>query len=143
MGQQYLAAALLNGFEGLHVQSFDLSILLGDSSRVSVSQAYERLRLIWSQSHEAAVIQLFTEARRHQPSVIYIPNVDIWCRTVGEAVVSVFQGFIRNLLPTDPVLVLGILESQHHDVDSQMIKDVFLFSRRNQFELDRPSKVIC
>ena len=36
MGQQYLAAALLNHFEGLHVQSFDLSVLLSDSSRVSI-----------------------------------------------------------------------------------------------------------
>lgn len=37
MGQQYLAAALLHHFEGLHVQALDLSILLGDSSRVCVS----------------------------------------------------------------------------------------------------------
>jgi len=34
MGQQYLAAALLNHFEGLHVQSFDLPTLLSDSTRV-------------------------------------------------------------------------------------------------------------
>lgn len=34
MGQQYLAGALLNHFEGLHVQAFDLPTLLGDSSRV-------------------------------------------------------------------------------------------------------------
>ena len=34
MGQQYLAGALLNHFEGLHVQSFDLPTLLSDSARV-------------------------------------------------------------------------------------------------------------
>lgn len=34
MGQQYLAGALLNHFEGLHVQSFDLPTLLSDSTRV-------------------------------------------------------------------------------------------------------------
>lgn len=34
MGQQYLAGALLNHFEGLHVQAFDLPTLLSDSSRV-------------------------------------------------------------------------------------------------------------
>ena len=34
MGQQYLAGALLNHFEGLHVQSFDLPTLLSDSGRV-------------------------------------------------------------------------------------------------------------
>ena len=39
MGQQYLGAALLNKFEGLHVQSFDLANLLKDSTRVSISSS--------------------------------------------------------------------------------------------------------
>lgn len=37
MGQQYLGAALLNKFETLHVQSFDLATILEDSTRVSHS----------------------------------------------------------------------------------------------------------
>lgn len=36
MGQQYLAGALLNHFEGLHVQSFDIPTLLSDSGRVRI-----------------------------------------------------------------------------------------------------------
>lgn len=88
------------------------------------------------------MIQLFTEVRRHKPSVIYIPNVDTWYRTVGEAVISVFRGLIRSLAPTEPVLLLGILESENRNVDPQMIKDLFGFSKRNQFEIDRPSKVM-
>jgi hypothetical protein len=36
MGQQYISAALLAKFEGLHVQSFDMSTLLKDSTRVSL-----------------------------------------------------------------------------------------------------------
>lgn len=36
MGQQYLAAALLNHLEGLHVQSLDLPTLLGDSTKVRI-----------------------------------------------------------------------------------------------------------
>lgn len=35
MGQQYLGAAILSKFEGLHVQNFDLPTLLKDSTRVS------------------------------------------------------------------------------------------------------------
>ena len=34
MGQQYLSRALLNHFEGLHVQAFDLPTLLSDSTKV-------------------------------------------------------------------------------------------------------------
>jgi SpoVK/Ycf46/Vps4 family AAA+-type ATPase len=39
MGQQYLGAALLSKFEGLHVQNFDMASLMKDSTRVSHSRA--------------------------------------------------------------------------------------------------------
>ncbi|KAI9817975.1 MAG: hypothetical protein M1832_004496 [Thelocarpon impressellum] len=124
MGQQYVAGALLNHFEGLHVQSFDLPTLLSDSTR----------------SLEAAIVQLFAEVRRHKPSVIYIPSVDSWYRTVGPTVISTFLGLLRSLPPTEPVLLLGILESEPDYVDKAMLKSLFGFSRRNQFELERPDK---
>ena len=124
MGQQYLAGALLNHFEGLHVQSFDLPTLLSDSTR----------------SSESAIVQFFTEVKRHKPSVIYIPNVDVWYRTVGEAVISTFQSLLRSLAPTDPVLVLGVLESNPEAIDPQMVRSIFGYSKRNQFEIEKPSQ---
>jgi len=39
MGQQYLGAALLSKFEGLHVQNFDLATLMKDSTRVRLCNA--------------------------------------------------------------------------------------------------------
>lgn len=123
MGQQYLAGALLNHFEGLHVQSFDLPTLLSDSTR----------------SSEAAIVQLFTEVKRHKPSVIYIPNVDVWYRTVGNAVISTFLGLLRTLAPTDPILLLGVLECHDDDVEPNMIRDLFGFSRKNQYRVERPN----
>ena len=125
MGQQYLAAALLNHFEGLHVQSFDLPTLLSDATRTT----------------EAAIIQMFSEVKRHKPSVIYIPNVDIWFRTIGEFARSTFTGLLRSLPPTDPVLLFGVVESKDEFIDRQMIKNLFGFSRKNQFYIDRPEKV--
>ncbi|KAJ5121222.1 uncharacterized protein N7515_009183 [Penicillium bovifimosum] len=122
MGQQYLAAALLHVFEGLHVQAFDLPTLLSDSGR----------------SVEAAVIQLFTEVRRHKPSVIYIPNIHLWVQTVGPAVISTFMGLLRSLPPSDPVLLLGILESSEEDVDTNLLKHMFGFSKRNLYDLSAP-----
>lgn len=92
------------------------------------------------QSSEAAVIQHFAEARRHKPSVIYIHNVDIWYRTVGDAVISTFVGLLRSLPPTDPVLLLGVLETDGY-VDSRMIQDLFGFSRRNLYDIVRPGRV--
>lgn len=122
MGQQYLAAALLNHFEGIHVQSFDLATLLSDSTR----------------SPEATVVQLFTEVKRHKPSVIYIPDVQTWYATVGQSVISTFLGLLRSLAPTDPILLLGVLESARDDVDEGMLKSFFGYSAKNRFELHRP-----
>ncbi|KAF1814902.1 AAA-domain-containing protein [Eremomyces bilateralis CBS 781.70] len=126
MGQNYLGSALLNKFETLHVQSFDLATLLEDSAR----------------SPEAAVVQLFKEARRHKPSVIYVPNVDVWYETMTPSVIKTFTSLLRTLHPNDPVLVLGILEAGHADERAQlnpdMLRDLFGYSLRNQFELERP-----
>ncbi|KAJ9225311.1 hypothetical protein DTO169C6_2341 [Paecilomyces variotii] len=123
MGQQYLAAAILHHFEGLHVQSFDLATLISDSTR----------------SPEAAVVQLFTEVKRHKPSVIYIPNVQTWFDTVGQTVVSTFLGLLRSVPPTDPVLVLGILEEDdREEVDPGFMKSLFGFSKKNIYRLGAP-----
>ena len=124
MGQQYLVNALIHHFDGLHVQSFDLSTLLGDPTR----------------SAESAIVQLFSEVKRHKPSVIYVPNVDAWYHTVGHAVISTFLGLLRSLSPSDPVLLLGVLESDNKFVDPQMLKDLFGFSTRNHFHLQKPSR---
>ena len=124
MGQQYLASALIHHFEGLHVQSFDLATLLNDSTR----------------SAEAATVQLFSEVKRHKPSVIYIPNINTWYRTIGDTVISTFLSLLRSLPPTDPVLLLGVLETEDGNGDFQMMKNFFGFSKRNQFILQKPTK---
>ena len=65
----------------------------------------------------------------------------MWYRTVGPSVISTFVGLLRTLAPTDPVLVLGMLESEDEYVDEQIVKDLFGFSRRNQFDIPRPERV--
>lgn len=142
MGQQYLANALMNQFEGLHVQSFDLPTLLSDPTKVSCSVVILAIgQCLPSQSPEAAVVQSFAEVRRRKPSVIFIPNVDSWYQTVGPTVISTFLTLLRTLAPTDPVLLLGIVESESAKRNPRMMKDLFGFSKKNQYELVRPDEV--
>ncbi|THW97218.1 AAA-domain-containing protein [Aureobasidium pullulans] len=126
MGQSYISGALLAKFEGLHVQSFDMSTLLKDSTR----------------SPEAAVVQLFEEVKRHKPSVIYLPSIDIWYETMGQQVIKTFNGLLRTLSPTDPVLVLGVMElrSNQASPNQEMMRELFSRSRKNYFLLDRPGE---
>jgi SpoVK/Ycf46/Vps4 family AAA+-type ATPase len=46
MGQAYLGGAILNYFEGLHVQSFDLPTIFSDSARVGYSFPFPPALLI-------------------------------------------------------------------------------------------------
>ncbi|KAF2837814.1 AAA-domain-containing protein [Patellaria atrata CBS 101060] len=126
MGQQYLGAAILHKFETLHVQSFDLPALLEDSSR----------------SNEAAIVQLFKEVRRHKPSVICIPNVNIWYDTVSPAAIKTFVSQLRSLPPNDQLLVLGFLElDKDEKPDQDMLRDLFGYSKKNVYDIKRPDNV--
>lgn len=88
------------------------------------------------------MIQLFTEVRRRKPSVVYIPDVGNWYKTVGEAAISTLVGLLRTVPSTDPILVLGVLECESHYIDhSQMLRDLFGFSRKNMFDIQRPDRV--
>ena len=126
MGQQYLGAALLNKIEGLHVQSFDLPTILEDPTRTP----------------EAAITQLFTEVRRHKPSVIYIPAVDVWYQTLPGPAIKTFKLLLRSVGANEPIMLLGVMEllNEKEKPDRQMMMDLFSFSQNNQFQLKRPDK---
>jgi len=93
------------------------------------------------QSAEAAVVQLFNEARRHKPSVIYIPNVDIWYATVSDSVIRLLTGLLRTLAPNEPVLLLGIMELDPSESkpNSDLVRDLFSFSSQSHVKLEGPT----
>ncbi|KZT35228.1 AAA-domain-containing protein [Sistotremastrum suecicum HHB10207 ss-3] len=93
-GVGYVGAAVLNWLEDFHVQSLDLGTLLGDSTRTA----------------EAAIVQLFVEAKRHQPSVIYIPSLLGWCSAVTETARTTMRSMLDTLSPNDPILLLAIVD---------------------------------
>ncbi|KAF5004259.1 hypothetical protein FDECE_9236 [Fusarium decemcellulare] len=122
MGQTYLASAILHHLEGVHVQNFDLPSILGDGRAM-----------------EQVIVGLFTEVRRHKPSVIYIPNIEAWYAALqGTLALTTFKTMLRSIPPTDPVLLLATAESRRDELPSDLFRDFFGFSRKNQFEIDSP-----
>lgn len=87
-------------------------------------------------------MQLFEEVKRHKPSVIYIPNIGVWWEILADSVKRTFVGLLRSLPPTDPILLLGILEYHTHDdkPNPDMLRELFGFSSRDQYELMRPEE---
>ncbi|TGJ87767.1 hypothetical protein E0Z10_g1021 [Xylaria hypoxylon] len=123
MGQSYISAAILHYFEGVHVQNFDLATIIGDS-----------------RPPEQVLTGLFTEVKRQKPSVIFIPNVDAWYNTLSVPALTSFLGMLRSLHPTDPVMILGTSETEIGELNPDLRRNLFGFSKLNTIEIVRPVK---
>ncbi|KAJ6780509.1 hypothetical protein PWT90_07333 [Aphanocladium album] len=126
MGQSYIAGGILHYLEGVHVQNFDLPSLLADGRPM-----------------EQVIVGLFTEVRRHKPSVIYIPNIDVWYDTLAGSVALVtFTTMLRSIPPTDPVLLLATAERTKEEfaASPNLISDFFGYSRNSRVEISPPDR---
>ncbi|ESK87512.1 aaa family atpase [Moniliophthora roreri MCA 2997] len=123
MGQGYVGAAVLHFLEGYHIQSLELGSLMGDSTRTV----------------EAGIVQLFVEAKRHQPSVIYIPSLLGWCAAVPETARSTVRAMLDTLSPTDPILLIAIVDSQFLDLPRD-VRSWFGLSKDNRVEVSAPTE---
>ena len=129
-GQQYVGAAILDYLEHYNIQKLDLGNLVSETSR----------------SMEAAVVQGFTEARKRQPSVIYIPNVDVWLRVVPPSVVATLVSLFNSLQSKERILLLcvtdtvspGDNDSLHSTIPSLLSQ--LDFAEDDVFKLEKPSE---
>ncbi|GAA5992072.1 hypothetical protein JCM10908_000727 [Rhodotorula pacifica] len=122
MGQAYVGAAVLHHLEGFHVQTLDLATLVSDSTRTM----------------EASCVQLFIEAKRHKPSILFIPSLVTWCASVGETVRSTIKGLLDGLDPSDPILLLAIVDGHFSDVPAD-VRSWFGFVKGNRVVIGKPT----
>ncbi|KAF9449012.1 AAA-domain-containing protein [Macrolepiota fuliginosa MF-IS2] len=124
MGQTYIGAAALHHLEGYHIQTLELGTLLGDSTRTV----------------EAAIVQLFVEAKRHQPSIIYIPSLLSWCAAVSETSRSAVRAMLDTLSPTEPVLLLALIDGEFSHLPYD-VKQWFGHMKENRVGISTPTTV--
>ena len=123
-GQQYLSAAVLNHLEGFQVQSLDLGTMFGDTSRTP----------------ELAIVQAFIEARRHQPSILFIPNIDIWFQVLPDPARATLTSLLRGLKSNEKLLLLGISETPIEDLSADVRLMFGLENHANNVILYNPSR---
>ena len=122
-GQQYLGAAILNLLEGFQVQNLDLATMFGDVTRTP----------------ELCIVQTFIEARRHQPSIIFIPNIDTWFDVMPHSAKAVLSGLLRNLRSNEKILLLGIAERTYDELDTEIKLTLGFLGELNIATLSNPS----
>ncbi|KAK4123583.1 AAA-domain-containing protein [Parathielavia appendiculata] len=123
MGQNYLAAAILHHLEGVHVQTMDLATLLGDGRPM-----------------EQVIVSRFTEVKRHKPSVIFIPGVDIWWNSLTDSAITTFTTLLRSIPPSDPVLLMATADCTPEMLPPEILKELFGFSKKNRAVVERPER---
>ena len=124
MGQTYLGPAILHHLEGFHVQSLDIGTLMADSTRTP----------------EATLVQLFVEAKRHQPSILFIPSLLAWSHALTDSARTTFQSLLDGVSSSDPVLLLAMADVPAHDIPRD-IRSWFGASIESRAELTTPTIV--
>lgn len=84
---------------------------------------------------------MFTEVKRHKPSVIYIPHVDAWYATLGATALGTLVTMLKDIPQTDPVLLFATADCEADEVDKDIMKDLFGFTRKSRVQIARPNNV--
>lgn len=85
---------------------------------------------------------MFSEAKRHKPSIIYLPNLMLWAHSVSELVKATFKGLLDAMDPSEPILLMAVVDGLLKDVPSD-IRSWFGFVRSNRVLIERPAAVSC
>lgn len=77
------------------------------------------------------------EAKRHQPSIIYIPALLGWCAAVSDTARTTVKAMLDTLAPTDPILLVAIVEGHYSELPHD-VRAWFGPTRDNRVELLKP-----
>lgn len=86
---------------------------------------------------------MFSEVKRHKPSVVYIPHVDTWYATLGATALKVLTTMLMDIPPYEPVLLFGTADCEASELDRDILRSLFPFSKKNRVEINRPNSVGC
>ncbi|XP_076016241.1 ATPase family AAA domain-containing protein 2B isoform X2 [Genypterus blacodes] len=111
----HLAPALLHHLDKLPVHRLDLPTLYSVSAKTP----------------EESCAQVFREARRSVPSVVFMPHISEWWETVSDTVKSTFLTLLQDVPSFCPVLILATADSHY----SQLTDEVRCMFQRSYGEV--------
>ncbi|KAM4633283.1 ATPase family AAA domain-containing protein 2B [Polymixia lowei] len=100
----HLAPALLHHLDKLPVHRLDLPTLYSVSAKTP----------------EESCAQVFREARRSVPSVVFMPHISEWWEAVSETVKSTFLTLLQDVPSFCPVLILATAETHYAQLSDEV-----------------------
>ncbi|XP_041105794.1 ATPase family AAA domain-containing protein 2B-like isoform X2 [Polyodon spathula] len=119
----HLAPAILHSLEKFSMHRLDLPTLYSVSAKTP----------------EESCAQVFREARRTVPSVVYMPQISEWWEAVGDTVRTTFLTLLQDIPSFSPVLILATSEIAYREL-SEELKCIFRSRYGEVVSLKRPSE---
>ncbi|KAL5781114.1 hypothetical protein ACOSP7_006143 [Xanthoceras sorbifolium] len=120
-GVDHLGPAILHELEKFPVHSLGLPALLSDPS---------------AKTPEEALVHIFGEARRTTPSILYIPQFNLWWENAHEQLRAVLLTLLEELPSDMPILLLGTSSISLVEVEGDLSS---VFSHRSVYQVGKPS----
>ncbi|XP_068426543.1 ATPase family AAA domain-containing protein 2-like isoform X2 [Clinocottus analis] len=118
----HLAPAVLHALEKFTVYTLDMAVLFGASATAP----------------EETCAQIFVEAKRTSPSVLYIPHIGQWWETVGPALRATFLCLLRSIPPFAPILLLATSNLQYDQLSIE-VQELFRMEYGEVFHVKVPT----
>lgn len=118
----HLAPAALHALEKFTVYTLDMAVLFGASATAP----------------EETCAQIFVEAKRTSPSILYIPHIGQWWETVGPALRATFLSLLSSIPAFAPILLLATCSIQYDHLSTE-IQDLFRVEYGEVFHVKVPT----
>ncbi|KAM6082749.1 ATPase family AAA domain-containing protein 2B isoform 4-T4 [Chlamydotis macqueenii] len=119
----HLAPALLHTLEKFSVHRLDLPALYSVSAKTP----------------EESCAQIFREARRTVPSIVYMPHIGDWWEAISETVRATFLTLLQDIPSFSPIFLLSTSESMYSELPEE-VKCIFRIQYEEVFYIQRPSE---
>ncbi|XP_077431925.1 ATPase family AAA domain-containing protein 2 isoform X2 [Vanacampus margaritifer] len=118
----HLAPAVLHSLEKFTVYTLDMAVLFAASASAP----------------EEICAQIFVEAKRTSPSVLYIPHIKQWWETVGPALKATFLSLLGSLPAFAPILLLATCSLQYSELNFE-VQELFKVEYGEVYHVQAPS----
>ncbi|XP_063735979.1 ATPase family AAA domain-containing protein 2-like isoform X2 [Eleginops maclovinus] len=118
----HLGPAVLHALEKFTVYTLDMAVLFGASATAP----------------EETCAQIFVEAKRTSPSILYIPHIGQWWETVSPALRATFLSLLSSIPAFAPILLLATCNLQYDQLSVE-VKELFRMEYGEIFHVQVPT----
>uniref|UniRef100_A0A8C5M8F0 ATPase family AAA domain-containing protein 2 n=1 Tax=Leptobrachium leishanense TaxID=445787 RepID=A0A8C5M8F0_9ANUR len=119
----HLAPAVLHILEKFSVHRLDLPALYSVSAKTP----------------EESCAQVFREARRTVPSIVYMPHIGEWWDAVSDTVRATFITLLQDIPSFSPIFLLSTSETVYSELPEE-VKCIFRIQYKEVFVVHRPNQ---